>query len=213
MTAPETKPRPAVPWANDPHGPALYAAAVRGNRLAWGPALVFADWLDDHDLDQPAAALRALARAELVAVEEAFEGAPPPPAGPYGLSAAWSRGIHAKVWVSLRTLQPWLPGLVDGKGVPSRKLWADANYAGVGTRRTPPRRLPGRVWLALHWSYPLNRLGGRHPYDDRCVYLDVPHKPPDAALAALAYEALAAVLAARLVGRDGAPEEPVIARA
>jgi hypothetical protein len=51
------------------------------------------------------------------------------------------------------------------------------------------------------------------PPDDRRLYLDVPHRTPLAALAALAFEACAAVLLARLLGRDEPPGGGVVVRA
>src|SRR5262249_19265500 len=128
------------------------------------------------------------------------------PPGPWG----WGR---VKVRLSLRASRAWLPGRAGGREARSRELWAEVHYAGVGPRHTPRRRLPGRVWLALPGRRRWGR-GSRAPRvaEGRGWFLAVPPRLPAAALAAVAFEALAAALVARLVGRDAPAGGGVVAR-
>jgi hypothetical protein len=196
----------APPRPPDPRGLALLDAATRGGRLDRGAALVLADLVEEDDQDRLAAAVRALARAEPVASLD-----PPPAPGPDGLAVRWCRGERS-AHLSFRAGGPWLCG-PDGRG--RRRLTAVAGYVTYGEgRRVPPERRPGRVYFLLRWyagggDFP----GPRHLPDLRPVYLDTPPWYPIGALAALAYEAAAAVLLGRLLGRRESPEGGVVVRA
>jgi hypothetical protein len=193
----------AVPWARDPRGLALFEAATRGGRLDRGAALVLGDCLDEADHDRLAAAVRALARAGLAAAEDP----PPAPTNPDGLAVRWHRGRNCAVWLSLRAGGAWLHG-PDGRG--RCRLLAGAGYVTYGEGwAVPAERRPGRVYFVLKWYGP----GLRHLPDPRRVYLDTPPWYPIGELAALAFEAAAAVLVGRLLGRHGAPGDEVVVRA
>jgi hypothetical protein len=72
-------------------------------------------------------------------------------------------------------------------------------------------RLPGRVYYTLR-LYARADDGPEGPYrpGGHAAYLEVPHRYPIAELAGLAYEATAAVLVGRLLGRDGASEGGIV---
>jgi hypothetical protein len=196
----------APPWAHDPRGLALYEAAVRGGRLDRGAALVLGDWLDEAGHDRLAAAVRALARVELVASLDP----PPAPATPDGLEVRWCRGARS-AHLSFRAGGPWLPG-PDGRR--RRRLTAIAGYVTYGEgRRVPPERRPGRVYFVLRWYAGAGDWSGRHLPDPRDVFLDTPAWFPIGELAKLGYEAATAVLLGRLLGRDEPPEGGVVVRA
>jgi hypothetical protein len=165
---------------------------VADGRLARDAALVFADWLDDRDQGPLAAAVRALARAELVAAEDW----PPAPARPDGLAVTWAQGFHARVWLFVRTAVPWLPVVVDRVELRCCQIWVV---------------LTGRTHLYLRW-HPHDSPEPSLREDDQYLSLAVPPRYPLAALAGLAYEAWAAVLLARLLGHYEATEERVVVR-
>jgi hypothetical protein len=202
------KAAPAPPWSLGPRGPALLEAAVRGGRLDRGTVLVLGDWLEENDRDRLAARVRSLARAG----HQLGPGAPPAPPDPDGLEVRWRRGEWS-AHLSFRAGAPWLPG-PDGRG--HRRLTSIAGYVTYGEgRRVPPERRPGRVYFVLRWYAGSGGIwsGLRHLPDPRRVYLDTPAWFPVGELAALAFDAAAAVLLARLLGRQGASGEAVVVTA
>jgi hypothetical protein len=190
----------ATPWAPGPRGPALLDAATRGGRLDRGAALVLADWLEENDQDRLAARVRALARADPEA-----EG--PPPAGPDGLEVNWGPGHRGDVGLSLEAGRAWLPG-PDGRA--RRRLGTWVYLTAWGYAHAPPVPTPGHVCFRVSWQ---DRVWGRHLPGGPRLFLDVPRRLPKGALAAVAYEACAAALLARLLGAHGASGEAVVVRA